>query len=233
MAEPSRSRGRRGDQGRLRRRPPSTRASNALTRPEHFYTETINGTCYDGGTAHLLEGAAQLAVGDVRAEQQRHEPNRCDPNLHDTCSDPWGTTSSTPYAKGQPVPPQSAQLQQAMTAAGLNKAFNNYYLTGVAERIRQQRPARAAGQFLRRVQRGRGTRTGLRHHPPPYAYFDGKAPNPPGTPEDNFGGPPKGWSPPVRVQSAEPERQPHAGRSELDVAGFLLDVGLDAGQASD
>ena len=56
-------------------------------------------------------------------------PNRCDPNLYSTCFDPWGTTSSTPYGKGQTVP-QKPELQQLMTASEINPVFKNYYLTG-------------------------------------------------------------------------------------------------------
>lgn len=161
-----------------------------------LYTETINGTCYAMVGLHISSKVLPNWLwATFEPNSSVTNPNRCDPNLYDTCSDPWGTTSSTPYAKGQPVPPQSAQLQQAMTAAGLNKAFNNYYLTGVqSEFVSNAQPVPLGSSF---VEFNAGVAPGqascITCHR--YAYFDGKAPNPPGTPEDNFGGPPKGWSP--------------------------------------
>lgn len=56
-------------------------------------------------------------------------PNRCNPNLYDTCFDPWGTTSSSPYGPGQ-TPKQSTALANLMKSAKLAAAFNNYFLTG-------------------------------------------------------------------------------------------------------
>jgi hypothetical protein len=57
-------------------------------------------------------------------------PNRCNGQLYDLCSDPWGTTSATPYGPGQ-TPAQSAALASLMKSAKLPAAFSNYYLTGV------------------------------------------------------------------------------------------------------
>jgi len=57
-------------------------------------------------------------------------PNRCNSNLYSLCSDPWGTTSPTPYGPGK-TPAQSAALGNLMKAANLPAAFSNYYLTGV------------------------------------------------------------------------------------------------------
>ena len=160
-----------------------------------LYTETLNGTCYAMVGLHISSKVLPNWLwATFEPNSGVTNPNRCDPNLYDTCSDPWGTTSSTPYAKGQPVPPQSAPLQQAMTAAGLNKAFNNYYLTGVqTEFVSKGQPVPLGSSF---VEFNAGVAPGqascITCHR--YAYFDGKAPNPPGTPEDNFGGPPTGWS---------------------------------------
>ncbi|MBI3716559.1 MAG: hypothetical protein HY255_11250 [Betaproteobacteria bacterium] len=56
-------------------------------------------------------------------------PNRCNPNLYDTCFDPWGTNSAVPYGPGNPAA-QSPALAAAMKGAGLPAVFNNYFLTG-------------------------------------------------------------------------------------------------------
>jgi hypothetical protein len=159
-----------------------------------LYTETINGTCYALVGVHISSKVLPNWLwATFEPDSSVTNPNRCDPNLYDTCFDPWGTTSSTPYAKGQPVPPQSAQLKQAMTAAGLNAAFNNYYLTGVqTEFVSNGQPVPLGNSF---VEFNAGVPPGqascITCHR--YAYFDGKQP-PAGQPEDNFGGPPTGWS---------------------------------------
>jgi hypothetical protein len=160
-----------------------------------LYTETINGTCYAMVGLHISSKVLPNWVwATFEPNSSVTNPNRCDPKLYDTCFDPWGTKSSTPYAKGQPVPPQSPQLQQAMTAAGLNKAFNNYYLTGVqTEFVSNGQPVPLGSSFVEfNADVKPGQASCITCHR--YAYFDGKAPNPPGAPEDNFGGPPKGWS---------------------------------------
>ena len=164
-----------------------------------LYTETINGTCYAMVGLHISSKVLPNWLwATFEPNSSVTNPNRCDPNLYDTCSDPWGTTSSTPYAEGPAgAAAENAQLQQAMTAAGAEQGVQQLLPHGRAERTRQQRPACAAGQFLRRVQARAWHPDRPRASPAtPYAYFDGKAPpTSPGTPEDNFGGPPKGWSP--------------------------------------
>jgi hypothetical protein len=164
-----------------------------------LYTETINGTCYAMVGFHISSKVLPNWLwATFEPNSSVTNPNRCDPKLYDTCSDPWGTTSSTPYAKGQPVPPQSAQLQQAMTAANLNKAFNNYYLTGVqTEFVSNGQPVQLGSSF---VEFNAGVAPGqascITCHR--FAYFDGQQPTQNGTPvpgpEDNFGGPPTGWN---------------------------------------
>lgn len=159
-----------------------------------LYTETINGTCYALVGIHISSKVLPNWLwATFEPNSSITNPNRCDPALYDTCFDPWGTTSSSPYAKGQPVPPQSAQLQQAMSAAGLNAAFSNYYLTGVqTEFVSNGQPVPLGNSF---VEFNAGVSPGqascITCHR--YAYFDGKQP-PAGQPEDNFGGPPNGWS---------------------------------------
>ncbi|MGH8656643.1 MAG: hypothetical protein ACREYE_32645 [Gammaproteobacteria bacterium] len=158
-----------------------------------LYTEVINGTCYALVGLHISSKVLPNWLwATFEPNSSITNPNRCDPKLYDTCSDPWGTTSSKPYAKGEPVPPQSAQLKQAMAAAGLNKAFNNYYLTGVQTVFVSNGKAVPLGNSFVEFNAGvpPGQASCITCHR--YAYFDGKKP-PQGVPEDNFGGPPNGW----------------------------------------
>ena len=176
---------------------PASSYSNPFPCPDttgQLYTETINGTCYALVGIHISSKVLPNWLwATFEPNSSVTNPNRCDPKLYDTCFDPWGTTSSAPYAKGQPVPPQSAQLQQAMSAAGLNAAFSNYYLTGVqTEFVSNGQPVPLGNSF---VEFNAGVPPGqascITCHR--YAYFDGKNPGA-GNPEDNFGGPPNGWS---------------------------------------
>ena len=165
-----------------------------------LYTETIDGVCYAMVGFHISSKVLPNWLwATFEPNTSMTNPNRCDPKLYDTCSDPWGTTSSKPYAKGQPVPPQSPQLKQAMTAAKLDKAFNNYYLTGVqTEFVSNGKPVQLGSSFVEfNANVGPGTASCITCHR--YAYFDGKQPPPPGI-EDYFGGPP--YAPPLAKWSA-------------------------------
>jgi hypothetical protein len=158
-----------------------------------LYTETINGTCYALVGLHISSKVLPNWLwATFEPNSNITNPNRCDPNLYDTCFDPWGTTSSQPYGKGQSVP-QSQQLHQAMSAAGLNKAFNNYFLTGAQTQfVSNGNPVPLGSSF---VEFNAGVPPGqascITCHR--YAYFDGQKPQQ-GQPEDNFGGPPAGWA---------------------------------------
>jgi hypothetical protein len=154
-----------------------------------LYTEVINGTCYALVGIHISSKVLpDWLWATFEPNSSITNPNRCDPKLYSSCFDPWGTTSAQPYGKGQSVP-QSPQLAQAMTAAGLNKAFNNYFLTGVQTAfVSNGKPIPMGNSF---VEFNAGVKPGqascITCHK--YAYFDGKKPQP-GAPEDFFGGPP-------------------------------------------
>jgi hypothetical protein len=157
-----------------------------------LYTEVINGNCYALVGIHLSSKALpDWLWATFEPASTITNPNRCDPALYDTCFDPWGTTSTTPYSKGQTAQ-QSMPLAQAMTAAGLNKAFNNYFLTGVQTLFVNNGQAVPLGnsfvEFNAQVQPGQASCITCHR----YAYFDGNIPEA-GKPEDNFGGPPTGW----------------------------------------
>ncbi|MBO1764845.1 hypothetical protein JQN64_27085, partial [Escherichia coli] len=89
--------------------------------PTHsLYTETINGTCYALVGLHISSKVLpDWLWATFEPASTITNPNRCDANLYDTCFDPWGTTSKTPYGKGTTVP-QSPQLKQLMASAGLD-----------------------------------------------------------------------------------------------------------------
>lgn len=159
---------------------------------KHLYTETINGTCYALVGIHITsKSMIRWFWATFEPNSDITNPNRCDPMLYGACLDPWGTTSSEPYGKGQTVQ-QSPRLQQAMAAAHLNPALNNYFLTGVqTEFVSGGKPTLLGNSF---VEFNQGVPPGksscITCHQ--YAAFDGKRPAP-GVPEDNFGKPPHGW----------------------------------------
>jgi hypothetical protein len=159
----------------------------------NLYTQMYNGICYALVGLHISSKVLPDWVwATFEPASAITNPNRCDPNLYSTCFDPWGTTSTTPYGKGQTVQ-QSQQLQQLMTSAGINPVFKNYYLTGVQTQfVADGKPVPLGSSF---VEFNAGVLPGqascITCHK--YAYFDGKNPGK-GAPEDNFGGAPAGWS---------------------------------------
>lgn len=75
-------------------------------------------------------------------------PNRCNGNLYDLCSDSWGTTSPNPYGPGQ-TPQQSAALSSLMKSANLPAVFNNYFLTGVqTQHVQNGQPTQLGNSFV-------------------------------------------------------------------------------------
>ena len=79
-----------------------------------LYTETINGTCYALAAIHITSKVMPNWLwATFEPNNNITNPNRCDPKLYGTCFDPWGTTSSQPYGKGQTAQ-QSPELRQAM-----------------------------------------------------------------------------------------------------------------------
>ncbi|UXI67059.1 hypothetical protein [Tahibacter amnicola] len=158
-----------------------------------LYTETINGKCYALVGVHISSKVfPDWLWATFEPASNVTNPNRCDPALYDTCFDPWGTTSTTPYGKGKTVP-QSPQLKALMASANLNKAFNNYYLTGVQTKFVDAagKPIPLGNSFVEfNAQVPPGQASCITCHK--YAYFDGEQQSP----ENNFGGPPaqpKGW----------------------------------------
>lgn len=159
----------------------------------HLYTETINGTCYALVAVHISSKVMPNWLwATFEPSSNVTNPNRCDPKLYGACFDPWGTTSSEPYGKGQTAQ-QSPELRQAMSEAHLNRAFSNYFLTGVQTKFVDDygKPIQLGNSFVEFNQEVLpGKSSCMTCHQ--YAHFDGKQP-PKGSPEHNFGKPPQGW----------------------------------------
>jgi hypothetical protein len=161
-----------------------------------LYTQVYNGVCYALVGLHISSKLLPDWVwATFEPASSITNPDRCDPALYSTCFDPWGTTSSVPYGKGQTVP-QSPQLHQLMASAGLDEAFNNYFLTGVQWQFvdNNNKPIPLGSSFVEfNAQVPPGQASCITCHR--YAYFDGKNPNQNNPPlEDNFGGAPQGWN---------------------------------------
>ena len=158
-----------------------------------LYTETINGTCYALVGIHITSKATpDWLWATFEPNSKITNPNRCDPKLYGACVDGWGTTSRQPYGKGETAQ-QSPVLHRAMAAAGLNPAFNNYFLTGVQTKFVSPdgAPIQLGNSFVEfntRVPPGKSSCITCHK----YAYFDGKQPAE-NAPENNFGRPPRGW----------------------------------------
>lgn len=94
--------------------------------PEGVYVETISGTCYALVGMHI---SSKLLPNWLWAtfEPQNADtnPNRCNPNLYNSCNDPWGSNPAT--STGQKTEPTAA-LTELITKAGLPKQFLNYRL---------------------------------------------------------------------------------------------------------
>ena len=103
-----------------------------LSGPPTSYTQMYNGVCYALVGLHISSKVLPDWVwATFEPASAITNPNRCDPNLYSTCFDPWGTTSSTPYGKGQTVPQKPAIATVDGGFPGVNPVFKNYYLTGV------------------------------------------------------------------------------------------------------
>ncbi|MBV9081259.1 MAG: hypothetical protein JOZ62_01185, partial [Acidobacteriaceae bacterium] len=158
-----------------------------------LYTETINGACYALAAVHISSKVMPNWLwATFEPDSNVTNPNRCDPKLYGPCFDPWGTTSTRPYEKGHPAQ-QSPELHRTMAETHLNRAFNNYFLTGVQTQFVDDngQPILLGNSFIEFNQGvPPGKSSCITCHQ--YASFDGKQP-PQGAPENNFGKPPHGW----------------------------------------
>jgi hypothetical protein len=95
-------------------------------KPAGVYVETINSTCYALVGLHI---SSKLLPNWLWAtfEPQNKEtnPNRCNPNLYNSCNDPWGSNPAASKGERTDVTPALAAL---IKAANLPDVFSNYRL---------------------------------------------------------------------------------------------------------
>lgn len=102
-------------------------AFNCTTNPPAgVYVETIAGACYALVGIHISSKLLPNWLWATFEPQNTiTNPNRCNPDLYNTCNDPWGSSPAT--SSGQPTEPTAA-LTALMTEAGIAKQFLNYRL---------------------------------------------------------------------------------------------------------
>jgi hypothetical protein len=94
-----------------------------------IYTEVINGDCYALVGMHISSKLfPNWLWATFEPQLTATNPNRCKPNLYNSCSDPWG---SNPAASTGGPTQQTPALAALMGQANLPAAFKNYRLTGV------------------------------------------------------------------------------------------------------
>ncbi|MGO9261566.1 MAG: hypothetical protein ACLQU1_35470 [Bryobacteraceae bacterium] len=101
----------------------------ANNKPAGVYVETIDSTCYALVGLHLSSKLLPNWLWATFEPQNKDtNPNRCNPNLYDSCNDPWGSNPAT--STGQTTD-ATAALAALMKAANLPDVFSNYRLVGV------------------------------------------------------------------------------------------------------
>jgi hypothetical protein len=94
--------------------------------PVGVYVENISGTCYALVGIHVSSKLLPNWLWATFEPQNAvTNPNRCNPDLYTSCSDPWG--SIPPSSTGQATAASPA-LTALMVEAGLPKQFHNYRL---------------------------------------------------------------------------------------------------------
>lgn len=94
-----------------------------------IYTEVINGVCYALTGIHISSKLyPNWLWATFEPQFPATNPNRCKPDLYNSCSDPWG--SNPAQSTGQPTQITPA-LAALMDRAKLAPAFRNYRLVGV------------------------------------------------------------------------------------------------------
>lgn len=112
--------------------PASSLASSAFdcaSPPAGLYTEVIQGQCYALVGLHVSSKLyPNWLWATFEPQISSTNPNRCNPSLYNSCSDPWGSTPATSTGADTA---QTQELAALMKAAGLPAAFSNYRLVGV------------------------------------------------------------------------------------------------------
>lgn len=96
--------------------------------PAGVYVETIGGACYALVGIHISSKLLPNWLWATFEPQNTvTNPNRCNPDLYNSCNDPWGSNPATSTGQTTAATPALAAL---MTQAGLAKEFQNYRLVG-------------------------------------------------------------------------------------------------------
>jgi hypothetical protein len=94
--------------------------------PDGVYVATIDGTCYALVGMHISSKLLPNWLwATFEPQNSVTNPNRCNPNLYNSCNDPWGSDPAT--SSGQTTA-ATAALTTLMSQAGLPKPFLNYRL---------------------------------------------------------------------------------------------------------
>lgn len=101
-------------------------AFNCTNPPEGLYVENISGECYALVGVHVSSKLLPNWLwATFEPQNTTTNPNRCSPDLYNSCSDPWG---SNPAASTGANTEPTAALTALMTQANLPKALLNYRL---------------------------------------------------------------------------------------------------------
>lgn len=94
-----------------------------------IYTEVINGICYALTGVHISSKLyPNWLWATFEPQFTATNPNRCKPDLYNSCSDPWGSHPAESTGQPTQITPALAAL---MDQARLAPAFRNYRLVGV------------------------------------------------------------------------------------------------------
>lgn len=100
----------------------------ANNKPAGVYVETIDATCYALVGMHISSKlVSDWLWATFEPQNTETNPNRCNPNLYNSCNDPWGSNPAASTGQSTDVTPALAAL---MKAANLPEVFSNYRLVG-------------------------------------------------------------------------------------------------------
>jgi len=104
----------------------STPAFDCSNPPDGLYVENISGTCYALVGIHINSKLLPNWLwATFEPQNSATNPNRCNPNLYNSCNDPWGSNPATSTGANTA---ETQALTDLMTQAGIPKAFRNYRL---------------------------------------------------------------------------------------------------------
>jgi hypothetical protein len=101
-------------------------AFNCTTPPDGLYVENVSGECYALVGIHISSKLLPNWLwATFEPQNTMTNPNRCNPDLYNSCNDPWGSNPATSTGANTGLTPALASL---MTSANLPKALQNYRL---------------------------------------------------------------------------------------------------------